>query len=201
MGQYRTEFQKTHDRAEIARMIHAGAKQTEIAAALNLSPQLVSKEVKALGKEWRRSTTLSIADHKTQEVERLNFMERLLWESWEKSKEGRRRTQQWVVPGQPTEADPDPRPVPARMSVTTESEPGDPRIMSAILNIVKERCKLLDLYKPIKIGPSLLEKDPSKMTVEERTERLLEILNKYATKPLGARPASTPEADSNAAVD
>ncbi len=87
------------------------------------------------------------------------------------------------------------------MSVTTESEPGDPRIMSAILDIVKERCKMLDLYKPIKIDRSLLEEDPSKMTLEERTERALEILNQYATEPLGARPASTSEAGSDVTAD
>lgn len=202
MTKYRSKFQKEHDRARIAHMIGEGHKQTEIAVELGISPQLVCKEIKAIKEAWRNTMLSDITDHKARELERLNYMERQLWESWEISrKEGRRKNQQWAMPGTPTDDDPNPKPVPLRASMTTETEHGDPRIMSAILDIVKERCKLLDLYKPIKINRSLPGEDPSKMTVQERAEGVLKILNKYSTKPLGARPAVTPPAGSDATAD
>ena len=181
MAKYRSQFQKDHDRARIASMVKEDHKQTEIAAELGLSPQLVSKEIKAMNEEWRFSHCGDVVDHKAREVERLNYLEGLLWECWDKSKEGKTTKQRWLLPGVTTEADPNPKPVPCRMSVTTENDPGDPRYMKAILDVAKQRCKLLGLYGPLPAKVMIEDDrpDPAKMTIEERKARALEMLRQF----------------------
>ena len=182
MGHYRTALQKQQHRAEIVRLLGEDRRQSEIAQELGISPQLVSKELKAIQDDWRFSTTGDFIDQKAREVARLNHMEGQLWEAWHKSTKGKKRNQQWAQPGEAAHAESDAESTVVRMSVTTENQPGNPRFMAAILKIVDQRCKLLDLYKPVKPwmkpvgGPDPSSPDVTKMTVKERADRAYEIL-------------------------
>ena len=56
-----------------------------------------------------------------------------------------------------------------------------------ILQISQERSKLLGLYEPIKMTVTNPANDPSKLTVQERTDRAYAMLQKWRAQSDAAR--------------
>lgn len=119
------------DRKEIARLYRLGVTQRDIAARVNLSPQMVHYDLGVLRKEWRTAAGIDIAEaqgHALEELDRLEFEN---WQAYERSRQGKETF---------TEAEDEDG---IKRTKKTEACSGDPAYLENIRRIVQDRCRIL----------------------------------------------------------
>jgi hypothetical protein len=139
----RSPDQIRKDRAEIANLYLKGLSQADIAAKLGLSRQQIGYDLKAVRKEWLRSSVMAFNQRKAEELARINRVESEYLAAWEKSKNGRETTttEQMTTPqGDRTKA-----------AIRKEDEYGDPRYMEGVRWCIQKRCELLGLDDPQRV--------------------------------------------------
>lgn len=157
----RTPAQIRSDRVSIAKYYLEGRFQHEIADVLNLSQQQVSYDIKAIQQYWQEKYEYQLDELRSQELARIDHLERTYWNAWEKSQ----------MPKDITTTGKDGDRV--RVAKRSEQRNGNPAYLSGVQWCIDRRCKLLGLDAPIKaqINAQLdvgeLEFNPEKMTNEE----------------------------------
>ena len=134
----RTPAEKEEDRIRIKELLMKGVKAKEIATKLNIPYDVVVSDIQVIS--FRIGTSVVNADAvRNEQLEKLNLMERELWEAWEKSKVVERKTtsNSMTARGNRTEE-------------IVEEGSGDTKIMDQILRIIQERNKLLGIYAAVK---------------------------------------------------
>ena len=157
----RTPAQIRSDRVSIAKYYLEGRFQQEIADALKLSQQQVSYDIKAIQQYWQEKYEYQLDELRSQELARIDHLERTYWDAWEKSQMPKDITM--------TGKDGD------RVKVAKRSEQrnGNPAYLSGVQWCIDRRCKLLGLDAPVKsqvnasLSISESDFDPEKMTTEE----------------------------------
>jgi hypothetical protein len=81
----RTGTQRDHDRATIARMYLKGATQAEIGATLGVSQQQISHDLAQIRAAWAASAVADLDQAKTEQLARLDLLERTYWASFHRS--------------------------------------------------------------------------------------------------------------------
>jgi hypothetical protein len=81
----RTPRQRELDLVALAEMYLRGLPQYLIAEQLHVSRQQVAYDIRALRLRWKKSADTDFATKVAQEVARLNHLETVLWETWDKS--------------------------------------------------------------------------------------------------------------------
>lgn len=111
-------------RAEVFRRWKGGETIRQIAATLTpkMSPSVVSVDIQLALKEWRAENRGAISEAAEREWQLLNWAELELQQSWEDSKDPKKRD---LV--------------------------GDPRFVDSIVKVSEQRRKLLGVDKPTKI--------------------------------------------------
>ena len=143
----RKPAQITRDRLRISGLYLKGWLQVEIAEEVGLHQSTVSRDLKALQKQWQHSALVNVDEAKAKELARVDHLEREYWEAWERSV-GEYRTKK------------------------TEDINGDPRYLSGVQWCINKRCELLGLDAPSKheIGPLTLnvvyDDEPDRQTEE-----------------------------------
>ena len=129
------------DRRRIADMYLQGMLQAEIGEVLGLAQQTISRDLKALHKEWKDAALIDFHTAKAKELARIDRLEREYWRGWERSCEDAEVTvtkaRELVGGGVSKEA-----------AQTKKGQTGSPQFLAGVQWCIERRCKLLGLDKP-----------------------------------------------------
>ena len=117
----------------------------DIAAELGISQSTVSRDIKALLKEWQEARINDIDERKRTELAKIDNLELEYWEAWRRSCE---KAEKETTKMQGGASDEKPGRVEKTKSVEVQS--GDPRFLAGIQWCIEMRCKLLGLHAPEK---------------------------------------------------
>ena len=130
---------KEAQRTRIAGLYLEGRTQAEIAAVVGLSQQQISRDLKAVRKEWQKARIRDFDAAQEEQLQRVDKVERNAWDEWHRSKQdAESETQRETAGGVET-------------TRTTKGQCGDPRYLDVVLKCVDRRCKILGLEAPLKV--------------------------------------------------
>ena len=136
-GKRRSQSQLIRDRRRIADLYLQGWIQVDIAEKLGLGQATVSRDISALHKLWMESSLFDINEAKSQELAKIDRLEREYWDAWERSCENAETMVQRGV-----EADGKQR---KEATKTVKGQTGDPRFLAGIQWCIERRCKILGI--------------------------------------------------------
>jgi predicted transcriptional regulator len=136
----RTKFQRESDLARIAKMHLEQMSQYEIAAELGLSQPQVNYDLKEIEKRWREASLTDINEAKQRELERIDRLERMYRDAYERSCQERVKTR--------TEQEG----IAIKAVVTREQRDGNPAFLSGIQNCIEQRCRILGIFEVAKVN-------------------------------------------------
>jgi hypothetical protein len=125
-------------RAKVAEMYLACIPQVDIAKALDVSIQTILIDIKEMRQEWRDSRQEFAESAFTEQLVRIDRVEREAWAAWERSQKPAKATIE-------TSSD--------EKSETREEsreQYGDPQLLNTALKAIEHRRKLLGLDAPVK---------------------------------------------------
>lgn len=148
----RTKFQIDRDRAEIARLYLQRHTQHEIAAIISgdksrgytLTQQMISRELGIIRKFWLQSALMNFDEAKSEELARIDELERECWNAWRKSQGKKKETMVKGVElamGEIGRKD---------VSVKTWEEVGEAAFLAGVQWCINKRCEILGLDAPKK---------------------------------------------------
>lgn len=137
----RNRVQIKKDRLEIAQLYIRGRYQSEIAEMMGLSQQQISHDLKMIQREWQRSTTIALDEHKNRELARIDHLEQTAWAEWEAS---RRETKTKTVKAKNANS--------TEKTLRTQEQCGDPRYLQTIQWCIEQRCKILGIYQQAELS-------------------------------------------------
>jgi len=117
----RDSAQLENDRSATASMVLSGMGHAEIAAKLGVSRQQIVYDMKVIRQRWQDNTTMDLTDAKSQELARIDQLERVYWDAWKLQCED------------------------------NQIATGDPALLAGILKCIERRCKLLGLDAPLQL--------------------------------------------------
>jgi transcriptional regulator with XRE-family HTH domain len=179
-GVRRTREKRAKDRAEIARLaLFGNITQQEIAEKVGLNQATISRELKAVRDEWRKSAVQDINDVIARELQKLDALEIEVLTEWERSK---RDWQKKVVEDKPRGGGQSGK----SARIESGGQCGDPRYIQSLLGIQDRRAKLLGTDKPHKVAPTTPSGDDpyDGMSDAEIAARIIELSAKVG--PLGS---------------
>lgn len=160
----RTTFQIERDRQDIADKYLQGWTQSRIAEYLNndanrgyqLSRQMISYDLQRIQEDWRESALIDIDEAKTQELAKIDRLEREYWDAWEKSKEDAvSKTIERYMSG----TDKKTANKRVKEQERTSEQFGDSAFLRGIQWCIEQRCKILGIDKPPAVDDDLGEAD------------------------------------------
>lgn len=116
-------------RRNVANRYMRGEAQWSIARALEINPDTVRQDLRAIRKEWLLSALTDYGNRQAQELAKVDEVERQSWDAWTCSREVhyvKGPDGDWVA----------------------KQPPGDPRFLEMVLNCIKRRCEILGVDAP-----------------------------------------------------
>lgn len=172
-GPRRTQAQIQNERRAISRRYLAGETQAAIGEKLGFTQQQISYDLKAIQKEWLKSSLIDFNEAKACELAKIDNLEITYWNAWDRSNQAK-RTETTTVRGEDGQT----------ISVTIKEEQltGDKRFLDGVESCIDKRIKIFGLAAPIKQELSgELKIEDAGLTDAERDNRILAIL-KQATE-------------------
>jgi hypothetical protein len=139
------------DRRKIADLYLQGETQVDIGEELSLSQATISRDLKALQKEWLESTLIDFDKAKAEQLAKVDRLEREYWTAWEHSCEDAETATHKVKGKIEKRQDEDGKFIaeqPAEVAKTSKGQAGDPRFLAGIQWCIERRCKILGLNAP-----------------------------------------------------
>src|SRR6516164_3836711 len=125
-----------HRRQEVAALYLTGKYQTDIARLVGCSQQQVSHDLKAVQREWLASSIRDFDTVKSEQLAKIDRIERAAWDAWERSCQPRESTVQEVIDGEHRIN---------KVSHRKEPQGGDPRYLQIAQRCIDQRCDILGL--------------------------------------------------------
>lgn len=141
----RSAAQLARDRRRIAELYLEGKLQVEIAEVVNLSQSTVSNDIKALQKQWIESALIDFNEAKSQELARIDKLEREYYQAWHRSCEDAETIKQKGEPGEGTKVKTE------SVERTVKGQAGDPRFLQGVQWCIDRRCKILGIDAAIEL--------------------------------------------------
>ena len=195
----RTPLERERDLERAAALHCSGRSQRAIAEALHVSQQQICYDLRLLQKRWQESARALLDEHKARQLARIDHLERVAWEAWERSCQDAETTSAKRVQGRTTKEG-EPLPDLCTSARVTKGQAGDPRFLERVAWCIEQRSKIIGLYAQPN-GPQAAE-DPSahgSLTDEQRATgfaRLLAIMEARKLGPYaqgnGQSPPSSP---------
>ena len=132
-------------RSKVAKLYLEGMDQIDIGIALGFSQSQVSRDLKALRKQWQESAHDDTGEMIAIELKKIDNLERVAWRAWNKSIEDTRKKKAAQRTGGPG----------GEMKMKQEEEVimlGNPAYLRQIEACIKRRCELLGLDAPKRIN-------------------------------------------------
>ena len=85
MAKRRSKSKIERDRRLISDLYLQGCLQVDIAEQVNVSQATVSRDLAALQEEWHHSTLIDIDAKKSEELAKVDRLEREYWRAWQRS--------------------------------------------------------------------------------------------------------------------
>src|SRR4051812_34855355 len=89
-GPKRTDFEREHDRTEIARLYLTRIPQAKIAEMIHLSPAQVNNDLAYVRREWQKARIRDFDADLNRELARVDALEVEYWQAWRDSKQAKR---------------------------------------------------------------------------------------------------------------
>jgi hypothetical protein len=118
--------------------------QVDIANEVGLSTPTVSRDLQHLYKEWQESSLVDIDKAKSQELAKVDRLEREYWQAWERSCKDAETMRQEGSKKKDGKVEPD------KVVKTAKGQAGDSRFLAGIQWCINKRCELLGLDAPEK---------------------------------------------------
>jgi hypothetical protein len=166
-GKKRSQDQILKDRERVAELVLQQYTNAQIAdiigseTGLYLSPSQIGYDINKIRQKWRDRQQENYDARVNQELDRLDALEKELWQAWRASGgEKLKRTveQAWqsisgndfdhIFNRRVNKA----KEEIARIITTTETQVGNPAFLNQIIEVQKERRKLLGMYAPSRMG-------------------------------------------------
>jgi len=138
-GKRRSASQRAKDRRRTADLYLQGWLQTAIAEEIKTSQATVSRDLKALQKDWLKSALRDFDKAKSQELAKVDRLEREYWDAWQRSCED---AETLVKDGTPEKVE--------KLKRTSKGQAGDPRFLQGVQWCIEKRCKILGIDAPVK---------------------------------------------------
>jgi predicted transcriptional regulator len=157
-------------------MYLAGATQTEIANEYEVSQSMISKDLKAIRKQWLASAVKDFDTLKAQELARIDRLEKEYWNAWFESKEDAEETRTEVTNNRDGRH--------SKAVRTSKGQTGNAQYLAGIQWCIEQRLKIFGVYSAVKVQVDWRERIPDEKRqlaqnffdamVEEAEKRLLE---------------------------
>ena len=147
-GKRRSKGQLIRDRRRISDLYLQGVLQIDIADELDISSATVSRDLTHLYKEWQQSSLVDIDEAKSQELARVDRLEREYWIAWVHSCEDAETIRQEGVKNEAGTVKPD------KIVKTAKGQAGDPRFLVGVQWCINKRCEILGIDAPKKYEQS-----------------------------------------------
>lgn len=181
---FRTEFQIERDRREIADLyarkgrtlshqriaeilnerrqkewFEAAARDSDAPVPYELSRQMITYDIAAIRREWRKYITAKIDDYIAEQLRKIDEAEAAAWEGWERSIRVAKSTvtkklavdRRGIFYMNDTG---EKQAIIAEQITKNEEQAGEPQFLLVILKCVEKRAELLGLNKPTEIKHS-----------------------------------------------
>jgi len=131
------------DRRREADLYLQGRLQADIATELDINQSTVSRDLKALQKQWLASALIDFDEAKARELAKIDRLEREYWEAWQNSCEDAETVKQKGKPGEETG-----QVTTSTVERTVKGQAGDPRFLVGVQWCIERRCKVLGIDVP-----------------------------------------------------
>ncbi len=165
------------DRVRIAEWYLQGETQADIAEELGVSQPQISYDLKAIRKEWLKSSLIDFNEAKARELAKIDNIEITYWQAWDRSNKAK-RTETTTVRGEDGQT----------ISITIKEEQltGDKRFLDGVESCIDKRIKIFGLAAPVKQELSgELKIENVGITEEERNNRIIAILEQVQAAESG----------------
>jgi predicted XRE-type DNA-binding protein len=192
----RTLFERERDLERVTDLHCRGLSQRAIAEQLQVSQPQIAYDMKRLQKRWQESAQEKLERYKAEQLARIDHVERIAWEAWERSCQDAETTSVKLVEGR-TDKQGQPLPDLRTSAQVTKGQAGDPRFLERVGWCIERRCKILGLDAPTKLAPT----DPSgnheygELSDEEAAdglEKLVTILESRHLPPFNTQDGDSP---------
>ena len=147
MTRRRSSAELARDRRKIADLYLKGWIQADIADELGVNQSTVSRDIKALQKDWLESALVDFNEAKSQELAKIDRLEREYWQAWERSCEDAETVTEKARASRGAE-----KPDSIEKTKQAKGQAGDPRFLNGVQWCIERRCKILGIDAPNKIG-------------------------------------------------
>lgn len=143
-------------RRQIAFLYLQGTPQIEIAARFEVSQPVISEELKKIREAWKTEFALAIEERKAQECAKLDALEAIAWQAWERScKDGETRKKsrddelRAVTINQAGKKVMTEKMTPVRehLEIVTKGQAGDSRFLDRVAWCIEMRMKVFGMLK------------------------------------------------------
>ena len=182
-GRRRSSSELARDRRRISDLYLRGWIQADIAEKLGVSQATISGDIKALHRDWLKSSLIDFDKAKARELAKIDDLERINYAAWERSCEDAESTTKKMI-GDPTTGR-------KEMSKTAKGQAGDPRFLQGIQWCIDRRCKILGVDAPQrkeitgKDGGPIETKNVDGVTDDERVARIAALLDEARARRTG----------------
>lgn len=178
-------------KAQVAALWARGQSTAKIATAVGKSERQVRRYVEALREAWRESIT-SHDDIRLQQLAELSEIKEEAWSAWGKSKdEQRTATVETKGPQEGGNGAGGRRRGQALSRISTQTNPGEAKYLQLLLDAIDAQNKLLGLVVIKHAETDSRGNDRPALTEEERTARVLAILDAARARRTGGAAHST----------
>lgn len=139
---HRTQGQREKDFERVAEMYLAGSYLSEIAAVIGVSTQTISVDLVEIRRRWQARYMEKIDARKSQELARIDRLEREYWRAWDRSCEASTSTTITKTKGEALRD---------QISKTTAERNGDARFLAGVAWCIKARREILGLDAPLRV--------------------------------------------------
>lgn len=134
-GKRREPSQIARDRRRCADLYLQGWLQSDIGKEIGVDQSTVSRDLKALHKDWLASALVDFDKVKAKELARVDRLEREYWRGWVRSCEDAETIRQEAAKDKGIE----------KVVKTAKGQAGDPRFLTGIQWCIDKRCKILGI--------------------------------------------------------
>ena len=142
-GRRRSTAELARDRRKVADLYLKGWIQADIATEIGMSQKTVSNDIKALQKDWLNSALVDFNEAKSQELAKIDRLEREYWQAWERSCEDAETITEKARASKGSD-----RPDSVEKTKQAKGQAGDPRFLSGVQWCIERRCKMFGLDEP-----------------------------------------------------
>ena len=132
----RNKMQRQLDLVRTAEMYCQGMPQVAIAKEIGITQPAIVNDLKVIRKEWAERRVASFDQHVSNELAKIDNLERVAWEAWEASQLPSQRTSERVVDGI------------SSIRNTSEKRDGNPAFLAQVERCIEKRIKLMGLNAP-----------------------------------------------------